>query len=511
MALRKRGGRVLVVNPMRELGLVRFRIPSSLRSLLFGSGVSDIYLQPHAGSDVALLKALLKGVVEANGVDEPFVAAHTSGWADVRDDIARTPWDELTAACGVSRASIDEAVALLLGAERGIMLWAMGLTHHANGVDNILALSNLALARGWLGRPGAGLLPIRGHSNVQGAGSMGMTPALREGFAAALEQAYGITVPREPGQDTYASMLAAERGEIRTAVLLGGNLFASNPDRDWAEAALRKIGTTISLTTKLNEGHARGRGTTSLILPVLARDEERQPTTQESMFSYVRMSDGGTPAVRGELRPETDVIAAIAERVLPAGRFDWAALRSHRALRAEIARVVPGYAAIGEIDATGAEFRVEGRAAHEPRFATPDGRARFVPTPLPEFAPGPGEFRLMTLRSEGQFNTVVYEEEDVYRGNKRRDVVMMAAADAAALGVGEGDRVAVETAAGRMGVSVAIVDIPAGNLAMYYPEANALVPRRLDERSKTPAFKSIVARVRPEMSTIAIPIAGGGR
>jgi anaerobic selenocysteine-containing dehydrogenase len=252
---------------------------------------------------------------------------------------------------------------------------------------------------------------------------------------------------------------------------------------------------SITLTTKLNEGHVHGRGRTAIVLPVLARDEESQATTQESMFNYVRLSEGGPPAVPGDMRSEVDVIASLAEAILPAGRFDWSALRSHRALRAAIAAVVPGFGAIGAIDESRREFTIAGRSFDEPRFATPDGRARFRATPLPDFAPGPGELRLMTLRSEGQFNTVVYEDEDVYRGNRRRDVVMMAAADAARLGVGDGDRVVVETAAGRLDVTVALVDIRPGSIAMYYPEANAIVPRRLDARSKTPAFKSVAARV----------------
>ena len=494
--LRRRGGRVIVINPLREVGLVRFRVPSDWRSMLFGSQVSDLYLQPHIGSDVALLKALLKGVIEAGGLDGDFVQSHTTGWEEVRADAEAAAWDDLVEACGVPREQIAEAVRLLVDGRRGVLMWAMGLTHHAHGVDNILALSNLALARGWLGRPGSGLLPIRGHSNVQGVGSVGMTPALKEGFARALEEAYAIAAPDGPGHDTYASMLAAERGEVRAAVLLGGNLFASNPDRAWAAAALRRIPLSVSLTTKLNEGHLHGRGRTSLVLPVLARDEERQATTQESMFNYVRLSDGGEPAVDGELRSEVDVIASLAERILPPGRFDWAAMRSHESLRREIARIVPGYEPVAEIDRTREEFQIPGRTFHTPQFATDDGRARFHVTPVPDAGLAADEFRLTTLRSEGQFNTVVYEEEDLYRGNTRRDVVMMAQADVERLGVEEGARVVVETAAGRLHVSVAVIDIPAGNVAMYYPEANALVPRRLDERSKTPAFKSVPARIR---------------
>src|SRR5207237_3636762 len=206
--------------------------------------------------------------------------------------------------------------------------------------------------------------------------------------------------------------------------------------------------------------------------------------------------EGGTPAVDGEMHSEVDVIASLAELVLPPGRFDWSVLRDHRALRRAIADVVPGCGALAAIDETGAEFTIAGRTFAESRFPTADGRARFSPTPLPSFAPGADELRLMTVRSEGQFNTVVYEEEDLYRGNRRRDVVMMSAADARRLGVGEGERVVVETGAGALEVTVALVDIRAGSIAMYYPEANTLVPRRLDARSKTPAFKSVAARVR---------------
>jgi len=502
--LRRRGGKVIVVNPLHELGLARFRVPSDWRSMLFGSTVSDLYLQPHDGGDVALLKALLKGVVEAGALDRAYMSAHTAGWEAVAEDLAATSWDALLGACGVPRAALQQALALLSGARRGVFLWAMGLTHHAHGVDNVLALANLALARGWLGRPGCGLLPIRGHSNVQGVGSCGVTPSLKEAFAAKLEELYGVRVAPGVGQDTYSSMTAAADGRIRVGVLLGGNLFASNPDRAWAAAALRKVGTTVSITTKLNEGHVHGRGATAILLPILARDEEEQATTQESMFNFVRLSEGGAPALGGEMRSEVDVIAALAELILPPGRFDWAALRSHRRLRQEIAKVVPGYQAMATIDDTRREFHVAGRAFHEPRFTTADGKAHFHVTPLPEFAPAPGEFRLMTLRSEGQFNTVVYEEEDVYRGNRRRDVVMMAAEDAAHLGLGEGDRVVVETEAGHLDASAAIVRIRPGNLAMYYPEANALVPRRLDPRSRTPAFKSVAARLRRPGRTAGI-------
>jgi anaerobic selenocysteine-containing dehydrogenase len=290
-------------------------------------------------------------------------------------------------------------------------------------------------------------------------------------------------------------MVAASEGRIRASLLLGGNLFSSNPDREWSKSALRNIPFSAGITTKLNEGYIHGRAQTQIIFPALARDEEAQATTQESMFNFVRLSEGGTPSVEGEMRSEVDIIASIAERILPKARFDWNALRSHRRLREQIARVVPGWSAIGEIDQSKAEFQIAGRTFHSPRFHTPDGRAHFHVTPIPASEIAPGEFRLMTLRSEGQFNTVVYEEEDLYRGNSRRDVVMMSAGDAGRLGLVEGSPVRVKTESGQMDVLVAISELPSGNLAMYYPEANVLVPRILDKQSRTPAFKSVSARV----------------
>jgi molybdopterin-dependent oxidoreductase alpha subunit len=492
--IRKRGGFVMVVNPLRELGLMRFRIPSRPGSLLFGDDVSDLYLQPHVGSDVAVFKALLKGVLERGGEDRAFLAEAVDGFAAVAEDVRATSWDTLLSASGLPRAHLDTAVDALCKAKRGVFLWAMGLTHHEHGVDNVTALGNLALARGFVGRPGCGLLPIRGHSNVQGVGSMGFAPWLKTAFSERMESVYGI--PKlDCGLDTYGSMVAAHEGRIRTAILLGGNLFASNPDREWAGDALRRIGTTTYITTKLNEGHVHGRGRLTLILPVLARDEERQATTQESMFNFVRLSDGGEEPPRGELKGEVEVVCSLAARVLPPGPFDFAAMRDHDTVRKAIAAVVPGFEPLADIGESKREFQIAGRTFHQTVFATPTKRAQARVTPLPPFAPGPGEFRLMTLRSEGQFNTVVYEEEDLYRGNARRDVVMMAAADADRMELREGDVVDVYNETGRMRVVVAHADLPPGNLAMYYPEANVLVPRKIDAASGTPAFKSVLCRI----------------
>ncbi|MGK2964717.1 MAG: FdhF/YdeP family oxidoreductase, partial [Tepidiformaceae bacterium] len=475
--LRRRGGQVIVVNPLKELGLVRFRVPSDWRSMLFGSDIASLYIQPHIGADAALFLGILKGLVETGATDTAFIDGYTEGWDDARARAEQASWDDITSLSGVPRREIDAAVAALARAKHGIFLWAMGLTHHTNGVENIESLANIALARGWLGRPGSGLMPIRGHSNVQGVGSMGVSPVMKTAFARQLEEVYGITAPSDASepQHTYASMEAAAAGNVRASLLLGGNLFASNPDREWAAAALRNIPFSVTVSTKLNEGHIHGRGQLSLILPALARDEEAQATTQESMFNYVRLSEGGEAPARGQARSEVEIIAAIAERILPRGRFDWAELRSHESLRQSIARVVPGYEALAAIGETKQEFVIEGRTFAEPTFKTTSRRAAFRPTGLPTFAVDPGQLRLMTLRSEGQFNTVVYDEEDLYRGNKTRDVVMISKRDANERALVDGQRVTLTSSAGEMDASVAIVDIRPGNAAMYYPEANVLV------------------------------------
>lgn len=493
--LRRRGGTVIVVNPLREVGLVRFRIPSDPMSLLLGSTVSDLFLQPHIGGDVALLVGMLKAVIERGAMDRAFVAAHTEGWEAVEEDARATPWEAIERASGLARAAIEDAAALYAASRGTIFLWAMGITHHAHGVRNVLAIANLALARGMVGRPGAGLLPIRGHSNVQGVGSVGFTPALKRDFEETMRRTYGLGLPSEKGLTTFETMEAAAAGRLRVLVHLGGNLYGSNPDSRHAREALGRVETTVFLSTKLNTGHLHGRGRTAVILPVRARDEETEPTTQESMFNYVRLSEGGQPAAGAAIRSEVEVITEIAARVLGGGPIDWRRLRSHAAIRAEIARVVPGYEAIGAIDATRREFTVAGRIRHAPDFPTATGRARFHRTPIPEIRLRPGELRLMTIRSEGQFNTIVYEEEDVYRGQARRDVVLLSARDAEERGLAPGDRVRVASAAGSMEVLVSLAPIAPGNAAMYYPEANRLVPRLIDPDSGTPAFKSVVVSV----------------
>jgi anaerobic selenocysteine-containing dehydrogenase len=266
----------------------------------------------------------------------------------------------------------------------------------------------------------------------------------------------------------------------------------------YASRALAKLDLIAYLSTTLNSGHAWGTARETLILPVLPRDEEPQPTTQESMFSYVRLSDGGAARYPGP-RSEVSVLADTARRVLGGeGAVSWRDLESHQRIRALIADLIPGFEPLADIDRTRKEFHIAGRYVDRPQFPTPSGKARFHAVRLPDLGGADRRLRLMTIRSEGQFNTVVYEDEDVYRGQDRRDVVLINADDMQRLGLRPDQAVTVRSAAGELRRQVARpYDIRPGNAAMYYPEANVLVPRDVDPRSKTPAFKSVLVEVVP--------------
>jgi anaerobic selenocysteine-containing dehydrogenase len=297
-----------------------------------------------------------------------------------------------------------------------------------------------------------------------------------------------------------ACMEAADRGEMDAAVCLGGNLFGSNPDAKFAERALSQIGCIAYLTTTLNTGHAWGRGRETLVLPVLPRDEEPQSTTQESMFSFVRLSDGG-PARHAGPRSEVEVLTALGRMVLgETGPIDWKTLESHDAVRRLIADLIPGYEPIADIGRTRKEFHIAGRQLAERRFSTSNGKARFHAVAMPaQNGLADNQLRMMTIRSEGQFNTVVYEDEDLYRGQDRRDVILLHQDDIQRLGFQTDEPVRVRSSTGEMRYQrVRPFDVRPGNALMYYPEANVLVSREVDPESKTPAFKSVLVTLESE-------------
>lgn len=499
MHVRKRGGKVIVINPVVETGLVNFKIPSHVMSMLFGSEIASQYIQPHIGGDLALLTGIAKRIVELGAADFPFMKEHANNHEAWIDHLKKLEWSEILAKSGCTKEDIDQAAETYSKAKSVIFSWTMGITHHVHGVENVQAIANLAILRGMVGRPHSGLLPIRGHSNVQGIGSMGVTPKLKETIFEKLEKEYGVKLPQTPGRDTLACMDGSLTGELKFGFCLGGNLYGSNPDAEYAAKSLAALDMVVYLNTTMNTGHAHGLAKETIILPVLARDEEPSPTTQESMFNFVRLSDGGPARHQGPLS-EVQIVSRIADGVLgSAGPIDWAGMRETGKIREAISKVVPGFEQLATIAQTKKEFQIPGRTFHAPKFPTADGKANLYVHNIPELLSAPGQLRLMTVRSEGQFNTVVYEVEDLYRGQDRRDIVLMHPDDITAFGLKPDGLVDISNSTGVMKKQIvrSFPKIKPGNVLVYYPEANVLVPRDIDQKSRTPAFKNILVKIEP--------------
>lgn len=498
MKVRRSGGKVVVINPVRETGLVNFRIPSDLRSLLFGTKIASTYVQPHIGGDLALLSGIAKQLVEDDRLDHLFLDRHCHGKDTWIEAIRALPWDDISVKSGVSRNDIREIANIYANSKRTIFAWTMGITHHAHGVENVQAIANLAMARGMLGQPRAGLLPIRGHSNVQGIGSVGVTPKLKDAIFENLQSKFGLRLPTSTGLDTLACMEAAHAGNLKVGISLGGNLYGSNPDSAFAAESLSKLDLSVMLSTTLNTGHVNGLSEETIILPVLARDEEPEPTTQESMFNFVRLSEGGPRRHPGP-RSEIHVISDLGGRTVGNDNLiSWDDFREPNNIRGWISEVVPGYSKIENIAATKEEFHIAGRTFHRPEFATADGRGSLHVHTLPDLKGNESkELRLMTVRSEGQFNTVIYEEEDLYRNQTRRDCILIHPEDLRRLSIPAESKVLIKSSTGKIEGFIArpFDSIRPGNALMYYPEANVLVPRRADPLSKTPAFKGVIVEV----------------
>jgi len=511
--LRERGGTVIVINPILEVGLLKFGSPAfPIRSLLQGSEIASIYLQPIPGSDTAVLVGIQKALLEQEAIAWELVKAHSEGWEPLIAQLETTSWEAITTCCGLSREELTLAAARIAAARATVFAWAMGITHHANGTTNVRAIANTAVLSGHIGRPGAGTMPIRGHSNVQGFGSMGVTVHLREPMQRALEQLLGRPLSRVPGYDTRALIDAADRAAVDTLLCLGGNLFGANPDSAQARRALGQIDTVVYLATKPNTGHFHGLAARqTLLLPVFNRFETPYRTTVESGNNWVRLNEPGSTHLRsGQLISEVSFLAELAHRVLGSEPIDWRRLQDPVYVRELIACTVPGYGPMAGIDSTRREFEVEGRIFHEPRFATASGRAQLIPTPLPELAlPAADHFgglaagerglvlSLITARSYGQHNTVVYKQGDAYRGMPHRDTILMNPEGLAASGLVAHQRVTLQGEAGSLeAIEVIPGTIRRGAALMFYPEANVLMRAEVDPVSGTPAFKRVPVLVR---------------
>lgn len=511
--LRDRGGQVIVINPVMEIGLVKFGSPAfPIKSLIPGSEIASLYLQPIPGSDVALFVGIQKALLEQGYVNQSFLEAHTEGWEAVLEQARAIAWDQITATCGVARSDIETAATIIGTSKRVVFGWAMGITQHANGVDNVYSIANTALISGQIGRMGAGVMPVRGHSNVQGFGSMGVTTKLKEEIKQALEQLLGRSLNLPKGYHTRDLIEAAEAGKVDSLICVGGNLYGANPDSAQAKRALGNIDTIIYLATKPNIGHFNGLAkTNTIIIPVLNRFENPHKTTVESGNNFVRLNDEGqTHLKNADLISEVEFLTELAHRVLGNTPVEWRKLQDTRYVRQLIARTIPGYERIGTIDETKAEFTIAGRIVTEPHFKTPSGKAIMFTTPLPTLTlPEPQAFAadapakslvlaLMTGRSYSQHNTVVYKAGDQYRGMPHRHCILMNRLDAEKIGIQEHDRVTVRGDASQLDqVEVIYGAVRVGAALMFYPEVNAIFKAKTEPRSGTPAYKRVPVLVYP--------------
>ncbi len=516
-AAARRGCRIVSINPLPEAGLNRFKHPQEVAGLLGpGTALNRLWLQVRINGDVALLKGLGKALLEEEAkrpgqvVAKDFIGQHTTGFKAYVEALRATSWDEVVEHSGVPREQIREAAVILAESERTIFCWAMGLTQHRNAVANIQEIANVALLRGSIGKPGAGLCPVRGHSNVQGDRTMGIVERPQPAFLDALQRELGFEPPRAPGLDTVATIHAMREGRVKVLFALGGNFLSATPDTERTAEALRRTRLTAHVSTKLNRSHLV-HGRRALILPCLGRTERdvqahgAQFVTVENSMGVVHTSRGAVAPASEHLLSEPDIVARLARAVLGSrSQVDWKGLvEDYDRIRELISRVIPGFEDFNRrVREPGGFYLPNG--PREGRFLTSDGKARFTVHPLPRIELGPGQLLMMTIRSHDQYNTTLYGLDDRYRGiHNGRRVVLMHPEDIRALGLTEGQPVDLtshfqgETRVARRFVVVPY-RIPRQCAATYFPETNVLVPLdNFAEKSRTPASKSVVISVAP--------------
>ncbi|CAB4706482.1 MAG: FdhF/YdeP family oxidoreductase [Actinobacteria bacterium] len=511
---KQRGARILAINPLREAGLVRFKNPQSPRGVIAGTALADLHLPVRINGDLALFQAIGSLLLEWDAVDHDFVASHTHGFEEYAAHLAELDWEAVLRATGLERDLIEQAARMFADSGATVVCWAMGITQHRNSVATVKEIANVAFLQGNIGRPGAGLCPVRGHSNVQGDRTMGIWERVPDHFLDALRDEFAITPPREHGLDTVASITALHDGEARVFVGMGGNFVSAAPDTEVTEEAMRRADLTVHVSTKLNRSHVV-HGREALILPALGRSEKdltggrEQRVTVEDSMSAVHASRGPLRPASRHLRSEVDIVCSLALATLGCDHVvPWAEMRAdYGEIRRRIARVVPGCAAYDELVAQPGGFVLP----HPPRdsrtFPTAVGRAVFTVSPIDVLHVPEGRLLLQTLRSHDQFNTTIYGLDDRYRGVKGgRRVVFVHPDDIAALGLAADQVVDIvsewTTSDGSVverrapAFRVVAYEQPRGCAAAYYPETNPLIP--LDSTavgSNCPTSKSVVVRL----------------
>ncbi len=512
---KENGAKIISVNPLQEAGLMGFKHPQKVSNWLTRpTTITDLYLQIPINKDIALLKAimfvLLKREDKLPGkiFDKAFIQENTAGYTAFIDDLRQQNFKSLCADCGLEEKTVIKAALWVMEAEKIIICWAMGITQHKNGVDNIKEIVNLLLLKGSIGKPGAGTCPVRGHSNVQGDRTMGIWEKPKKSFLDRLAKTFNIDPPYHHGVNTVEAIKRMAEGHAKIFIAMGGNFLSASPDTEYTAKALQNCDLTVHVSTKLNRSHLV-HGKTALILPCIARSEKdvqggkEQFVSVENSMGVVHTSQGHLEPASVHLLSEPAIIAGIAKTTLaPNPALDWDALiNDYDLIRDQIEKIVLGFEDYNERVRQKGGFYLPNGARYG-HFKTRSGKAHFSVVPLPQHDLAADEYLMMTIRSHDQFNTTIYGLDDRYRGifNGRR-VVLMNAVDLAEAGLKEGDWVNLSSHYdGKVRVAecfmVISYNIPSKCIATYFPEANVLVPVDLKaKKSDTPASKSVKVKV----------------
>ncbi|AVJ25911.1 FdhF/YdeP family oxidoreductase [Achromobacter spanius] len=513
----RRGVPIIVFNPLRERSLERFADPQDpIEMGTFGStAIASTYYQVKVGGDAAALKGIMKALMDAdrdgrNTLDHEFIARHTNGYEAFAQDLDATSWTDIEQASGLRRRDLELVAEAYARSNATIVTYGMGITQHEKGTSNVQQIAALLLMRGNFGKPGAGICPLRGHSNVQGNRTVGITEKIDNTMFDHVEQTFGFRPPDRTGHDAVEAMKAMAAGRAKALICLGGNFAIALPDTEACERGMRQLDLAVHLNTKLNRSHLL-IGKASIILPVLGRTESdvqaggAQSVTVEDSMSMVHASRGKLVPASPHLRSEPAIIAGMAQATLPHSRVNWAHLiEDYDRIRDLIEKIYPDFRDYNERIRIPGGFRLP-LPPTERIWKTASGKAEFIPfaglREDPDIVEG-NILRLTTLRSHDQYNTTIYGLDDRYRGVfGRRDVLFMNAADLARYGIAHGDEVDIVTSLPgqthrRLRLTAIQHDIAAGSVGAYYPEANNLCPLDYqDAASGTPSYKSIPVRI----------------
>ena len=504
---KRNGGSVISINPLMETGLNRFKHPQEVIRLMGkGTPIADAHYPVRIGGDQALLQGVSKVILEEGNLDWKFIDEHVQGFEDWKRNTESLNWESIVKQSGIEHQRIVELGQAVSKSKNLIICWAMGITQHENAVATIQEASNILLAGGHFGRPGAGACPVRGHSNVQGDRTVGINHHPSESFLAACEQYTGVDMPRDSGYDTVEFIHAARKKSVKLFMALGGNILSAMSDTESVAQGLRNIDLTVQISTKLNRSHLI-TGKQALILPCLGRTEIDPAgfVTVENSMGVVHSSTGKLQPASKSLRSEPSIVSGIGEACFGDTPFSWTKYGSnHDETRNLIESILPGFRDYNQRVRQKGGFYLPNGPRDGPTWNTPSGKATMHVHRFPERAISEDRFILMTIRSHDQYNTTIYGMDDRYRGvyNARR-VVMMNPQDMHKLGVNPSDYIDLTSHFNERTIDspkwkVVPYEIPRGNLAAYFPEANVLIPlESVAKGSNTPTSKWVEVSVVP--------------